>query len=80
MTQLPLFFGTAIGSFEGIASVLPLENNMETPEAFGGLNGVLTTAMTIVAALYTSTGFYGYLKYGEDIKGSITFNLDEKSA
>lgn len=53
---------------------------MKTPEAFGGLNGVLTTAMTIVAALYTSTGFYGYLKYGEDIKGSITFNLDEKSA
>jgi proton-coupled amino acid transporter len=28
-----------------------------------------------VTALYIGMGFYGYLKYGEDIKSSITLNL-----
>ncbi|XP_034230033.1 proton-coupled amino acid transporter-like protein pathetic isoform X1 [Thrips palmi] len=73
--KLPLFFGTAIYAFEGIGVVLPLENNMETPQDFSGLTGVLNTGMVIVAALYTSVGFFGYLKYGDHVKGSITLNL-----
>ena len=28
-----------------------------------------------VTALYIAMGFYGYLKYGADIKSSITLNL-----
>jgi proton-coupled amino acid transporter len=28
-----------------------------------------------VTALYVAMGFYGYLKYGTDIKSSITLNL-----
>uniref|UniRef100_A0A1B6C7H6 Amino acid transporter transmembrane domain-containing protein n=2 Tax=Clastoptera arizonana TaxID=38151 RepID=A0A1B6C7H6_9HEMI len=76
--QLPLFFGTAIYAFEGIGVVLPLENNMETPQDFGGLTGVLNTGMVIVACLYTSVGFFGYLKYGDAVKkGSITLNLPQ---
>lgn len=55
--------------------VLPLENNMETPQDFSGLTGVLNTGMVIVAALYTSVGFFGYLKYGDKVAGSITLNL-----
>lgn len=75
-SQLPLYFGTAIYAFEGIGVVLPLENNMATPQDFGGLTGVLNTGMVIVACLYTSVGFFGYLKYGEKTKlGSITLNL-----
>lgn len=73
--QLPLYFGTAIYAFEGIGVILPLENNMKTPEDFGGLTGVLNTGMIIVACLYTAVGFFGYLKYGDDVKGSITLNL-----
>ncbi|XP_028176120.1 proton-coupled amino acid transporter 4 [Ostrinia furnacalis] len=73
--QLPLYFGTAIYAFEGIGVVLPLENNMKTPEDFGGWSGVLNTGMVIVAALYTAIGFFGYLKYGEHVLGSITLNL-----
>lgn len=72
---LPLYFGTAMYAFEGIGVVLPLENAMHTPQDFGGLNGVLNTCMTIVASLYTAVGFYGYLKYGNDVESSITFNL-----
>ncbi|XP_047530703.1 proton-coupled amino acid transporter-like protein pathetic isoform X2 [Vanessa atalanta] len=73
--QLPLYFGTAIYAFEGIGVVLPLENNMKTPEDFGGWTGVLNTGMVIVAALYTAIGFFGYLKYGAAVSGSITLNL-----
>ncbi|XP_040170575.1 proton-coupled amino acid transporter-like protein CG1139 isoform X1 [Anopheles arabiensis] len=73
--QLPLYFGTAIYAFEGIGMVLPLENNMKTPEDFGGWSGVLNTGMVIVACLYTAVGFFGYLKYGDSVKGSITLNL-----
>lgn len=74
-STLPLYFGTAIYAFEGIGVVLPLENNMKTPEDFGGLTGVLNTGMVIVACLYTSVGFFGYLKYGDNVEGSITLNL-----
>uniref|UniRef100_A0A8D8RQG6 Proton-coupled amino acid transporter 4 n=2 Tax=Cacopsylla melanoneura TaxID=428564 RepID=A0A8D8RQG6_9HEMI len=75
-SQLPLYFGTAIYAFEGIGVVLPLENNMATPQDFSGLTGVLNTGMVIVACLYTSVGFFGYLKYGDKVKvGTITLNL-----
>ncbi|XP_031624543.1 proton-coupled amino acid transporter-like protein pathetic isoform X2 [Contarinia nasturtii] len=74
--QLPLYFGTAIYAFEGIGVVLPLENNMKTPQDFGGLTGVLNTGMVIVASLYTAVGFFGYLKYGDKVAATITLNLD----
>ncbi|GFY75116.1 hypothetical protein TNIN_101232 [Trichonephila inaurata madagascariensis] len=77
--KLPLYFGTAMYAFEGIGVVLPLENAMATPDDFGGLNGVLNTGMVIVACLYTAVGFYGYLKYGDDVKPSITFSLPLES-
>lgn len=51
---------------------------MKTPEAFGGWNGVLNTGMVIVASLYTAIGFFGYLKYGEHVRGSITLNLPKE--
>jgi proton-coupled amino acid transporter len=67
--------GIAIYAFEGIGLVLPLQKEMREPEAFGGLIGVLNTGMTIVACLYTAVGFFGYLKFGDKVAGSITLNL-----
>lgn len=55
--------------------MMPLENSMKTPKNFIGCPGVLNTGMTILVALYSITGFFGYLKYGSDTEDSITFNL-----
>lgn len=55
--------------------VLPLENEMADPGAFRGCTGVLNTSMTLVICLYTAVAFYGYLKFGDLVKSSITFNL-----
>lgn len=77
---LPLYFGSAVYAFEGIGLVLPLENNMRTPAAFGGFNGVLNTAMMIVVCLYAGFGFFGYMTYGSEVEGSITLNLPPNDA
>lgn len=79
LAQLPLFFGTAVYAFEGIGSLLPLENNMKYPQTLSGSTGVLNVGMAVVAALYLAVGFFGYLKYGEHIAASITLNLDSDS-
>lgn len=51
---------------------------MKTPASFGGITGVLNTGMSIVLSMYVAIGFFGYVKYGEQAKGSITLNLPEK--
>ncbi|KAG1676407.1 Proton-coupled amino acid transporter 4 [Nymphon striatum] len=70
----PVYFGTVLFAFEGIGLVTPIENSMKTPNAYPGLTGVLNTSMTLVTLLFFAVGFYGYLKYGDDVKGSITLN------
>ena len=56
---------------------MPLENNMKTPTHFIGCPGVLNIGMFFVITLYSTVGFFGYLKYQEDTQGSITLNLDQ---
>lgn len=77
--QLPLFFGTAIFAFEGISLVLPLQNAMKKPENFRSTFGVLNCGMTVVATLFASCGFIGYLKYGNNVMGSLTLNLPKEN-
>jgi proton-coupled amino acid transporter len=52
---------------------------MKNPSYLRGLSGVLNTGMVMVACLYISTGFYGYLKYGEAASiGAVTLNLPDE--
>jgi len=73
--SMPLFFSSAIYAFEGIGLVLPLENKMRQPGQFHGAFGVLNTGITIVILMFNIVGYFGYLKYGTQVSGSITLNL-----
>ncbi|XP_046684151.1 proton-coupled amino acid transporter-like protein CG1139 isoform X3 [Homalodisca vitripennis] len=77
--QLPLFFGTVVYAYEGIGAVLPLQSEMKNPEKFSTPLGVLNVGNLIVTVLLLSTGFIGYLKYGEAVEGSLTLNLPYES-
>lgn len=74
-STLPYFFATVIFAMEGIGAVMPVENEMEKPQHFLGCPGVLNTAMGAVVVLYTIIGFFGYVRFGEDVQGSVTLNL-----
>lgn len=77
ITQWPIFVSVTIFAIEAIGVVMPLENNMETPQHFVGLCGVLNQGMAGVTMIYIFLGFLGYLKYGDGTLGSITLNLDQ---
>lgn len=100
LDTIPLFFGTAMFAFEGIAlvrflflsitlrsnilifhcgtqQVLPLKNSMRKPLTFAQPIGVLNIGISFVTILYILFGFFGYLKWGEDVQGSLTLNLPE---
>ncbi|XP_076755224.1 proton-coupled amino acid transporter-like protein acs [Xylocopa sonorina] len=75
--NFPLYFGTVLFALEAIGVILPLENEMKRPKMFMRPLGVLNVGMGIIVFLYTALGFFGYIRYGKDIEGSITFNLGE---
>jgi solute carrier family 36 (proton-coupled amino acid transporter) len=75
--RFPLYFGTVLFALEAVGVVIALENNMETPKDFGKKCGVLNIGMVIVTAMYGFVGFFGYLKYGDKSKDSITLSLPE---
>ncbi|XP_050681619.1 proton-coupled amino acid transporter-like protein pathetic [Leptidea sinapis] len=77
ISQWPLFLSTVIFAMEGIGVVMPVENEMKSPQKFLGCPGVWNVAMIIVISLYGVVGFFGYLQFGNDAKGSITLNLPE---
>lgn len=48
---------------------------MENPKDFTGLFGLFSIGMTIIVAIFCVLGVFGYLKYGDEVKASITLNL-----
>lgn len=54
---------------------MPVENSMQKPQEFLGKPSVLLIAMVAVTVLYTIMGVLGYVRFGDDIRGSITLNL-----
>lgn len=64
-------------AIEGIGVVMPVENEMAHPEKFLGCPGVLNITMCTVIFLYGLLGFWGYVKYGDEVRGSITLNLPQ---
>ncbi|CAF1456309.1 unnamed protein product [Adineta ricciae] len=50
---------------------------MAEPYAFDGWFGILNIGIVIVTALHFLIGFFGYIRYGSEIRGSITLNLPQ---
>ncbi|XP_024936613.1 proton-coupled amino acid transporter-like protein pathetic isoform X2 [Cephus cinctus] len=75
ISEFPQFFSITIFAMEAIGVVMPLENNMKTPQHFVGICGVLNKGMSGVTLIYILLGFLGYLKYNVATQGSITLNL-----
>lgn len=75
MSTMPNFFSNSMFAFMGIGLVLPLENGMETPGQFYGWLGVLNTGFTMVIIMFDIVGYFGYLRFGNVVQGSITLNL-----
>ncbi|XP_043286065.1 proton-coupled amino acid transporter-like protein pathetic [Venturia canescens] len=73
--RFPDFFSITIFAMEAIGVVMPLENNMKTPQHFVGICGVLNKGMSGVTLIYILLGFLGYVKYGECVADSITLSL-----
>ncbi|XP_047989126.1 LOW QUALITY PROTEIN: proton-coupled amino acid transporter-like protein pathetic [Leguminivora glycinivorella] len=73
----PLFFSTVVFAMEGIGVVMPVENEMKKPQHFLRCPSVLYITMIAVTFLFTVFGFFGYLQFGEEVKGSVTLNLPD---
>ncbi|KAH8250952.1 hypothetical protein KR026_000289, partial [Drosophila bipectinata] len=76
-TELPTFFGTVLFALEAVGVILAIEENMATPRSFVGPCGIMNAGMFIVLGLYILLGFFGYWKYGEEAKGSVTLNIPQ---
>lgn len=50
---------------------------MKNPKKFGSAFGVLNASMLPISILYMVVGLLGYLKYGEETKGSITLDMPQ---
>lgn len=48
---------------------------MREPELFVSTFGVLNVTMVITICLCVTLGFFGYLHFGDDVLGSITYNI-----
>lgn len=75
LVEFPVFFSITIFAMEAIGVVMPLENQMKTPQNFVGICGVLNRGMSGVTLVYIFLGFMGYLRYGDDTTDSIQLNL-----
>lgn len=60
---------------EGIGVVMPVENVMKKPHHFLGFPSILVLAMALITVLYCILGLFGYFRYGDVLRGSITLNL-----
>lgn len=58
---------------------LPLEQNMKKREQFLGTFGVLNLSLMFVLVIMQIVGFFGYYKFGENVKESLTLNLETKT-
>ncbi|XP_046666503.1 proton-coupled amino acid transporter-like protein CG1139 isoform X1 [Homalodisca vitripennis] len=73
------FFTTTLFAMSAIGVVVSVERNMKTPASFGKRYGVLNISMGATTLAYTCIGFFGFVKYGDDIEASVSLNLPREN-
>lgn len=72
LENYPVFFGTAVYSYEGIGLVIPIESSMKRPQNY---LPVLYSAIAVISIFYLSFGAIGYIGFGNHINEIITSEL-----
>ena len=65
----PLFFGAVVYTYEGINSVLPVENALARPER---MLAVLYAGMGVVSVMYVSVAVFAFTAFPSITSGSVT--------
>ncbi|XP_051163229.1 proton-coupled amino acid transporter-like protein pathetic isoform X3 [Leptopilina boulardi] len=73
--NFPNFISITIFAMEAIGVMMPLENNMKTPQNFVGIFGVLNKGMFFVTLIYALLGFLGYYAFVDKTADTITLSL-----
>jgi len=76
LASAPVFFGTAIYSFEGCGAVPSIHDSMQEPK---GWVAVLGQAGIVIFFCFIFTGQLCYLSYGNITSGSITAELAHRT-
>ncbi|XP_067648143.1 proton-coupled amino acid transporter-like protein CG1139 [Eurosta solidaginis] len=71
----PLLFGTVLFAIESVGVIISIEAKMKVPQNYLGLYGILNMGLGTSLILYMTVAFFGYWRYGDEIKDSITSNL-----
>lgn len=79
-TKIPGFLGITLFALEAIGVIVTVQSKMITPQNFGGPFGMLALSFVIAGGLYTFVGLVGYIKYGDQVKSSITLDLPTDNA
>eukprot|EP00301_Raphidiophrys_heterophryoidea_P006676 c12671_g1_i2.p1 GENE.c12671_g1_i2~~c12671_g1_i2.p1 ORF type:complete len:336 (+),score=66.57 c12671_g1_i2:118-1125(+) len=73
LSKIPVFIGSVLYSFEGVALVLPIESEMAIPKLFPA---TLLLSMSVVGVVFFVTGTYCYVALAGDVSsGSLSASL-----
>ncbi|XP_017058867.1 glutamate transporter polyphemus-like isoform X3 [Drosophila ficusphila] len=75
IAEIPKFLVRVIFSVTSVGVMLAIEKRMAKPQNFLGWFGIVNSAFLLVIITYIIFGFFGYWRYGNDVKGHITRNL-----
>ncbi|KAI0978282.1 hypothetical protein GJ496_004716 [Pomphorhynchus laevis] len=73
--DLVFCISTVVYTFEGICFVLPMLQKTDNIPLFTHYFGVLNTSVSICSIIFFTVGFYGFVRFGINVKTSIALNL-----
>lgn len=75
LSSIPLFVATILFTINVTGIIMPLKNEMHNPKSFNTQLGVLNVFYIPFNLLYSAFGLLCYVKYGDNVKESVIYNL-----